>query len=226
MAGIASTTLPSTTLRARTQCKTWTSSQINVQHPITLIPRCRQYLATPAATADGSAASTPNDPSPSVQSPTTTGDVGTPSTSHQNTGLFARIKRFFTGEKMDRERLKALGLGAVASYGMLSNLVYCTGAVVDATHTTIPHTCAMHTLCACACTLDVHMLCMYSIRIHMYTLRPMLHTGMAVTWVIFVKQRGVSPLAAGQWGAYLAFYAGFWTINNLYACLCCIACLC
>lgn len=40
---------------------------------------------------------------------------------------------------------------------------------------------------------------------------------MAVTWVLFVKQRGVSPLAAGQWGAYLAFYAGFWTINNLYA---------
>lgn len=39
---------------------------------------------------------------------------------------------------------------------------------------------------------------------------------MAVTWILFVKQRGISPLAAGQWGAYLAFYAGFWTINNLY----------
>ena len=38
-----------------------------------------------------------------------------------------------------------------------------------------------------------------------------------MTWVLFVKQRGISPLAAGQWGPYLAFYAGFWTINNLYA---------
>lgn len=90
---------------------------------------------------------------------------------------------------MDRERLKALGLGAVASYGMLSNLVYCTGAR--------------------------HLGEIQSVHRHSNNTTTT-YPGMAVTWVLFVKQRGVSPLAAGQWGPYLAFYAGFWTINNLY----------
>ena len=34
------------------------------------------------------------------------------------------------------------------------------------------------------------------------------------SWVTFVRQRGVSPLASGQWPAFLAFYAGVWTIQN------------
>ena len=29
-----------------------------------------------------------------------------------------------------------------------------------------------------------------------------------VAWIAFVKRRGVSPLGAGQWQAFLAFYAG------------------
>ena len=33
-------------------------------------------------------------------------------------------------------------------------------------------------------------------------------TGLAVSWIAFVQQRHVSPLAAGQWQAFLAFYAG------------------
>ena len=52
----------------------------------------------------------------------------------------------------------ALGLGAVASYGLISNLTY--GA------------------------------------------------GLAVSWIAFVKQKGCSPLQAGQWPVFLAFYAG------------------
>jgi hypothetical protein len=35
-------------------------------------------------------------------------------------GIGGRIKRFFLGDKLDKERLKALGLGAVASYGTAS----------------------------------------------------------------------------------------------------------
>ena len=33
-------------------------------------------------------------------------------------------------------------------------------------------------------------------------------TGMAVAWIAFVRNYGKSPLAAGQWKAFLAFYAG------------------
>lgn len=50
------------------------------------------------------------------------------------------------------------GLGAVASYGFVSNLTY--------------------------------------------------GTGLAVAWIAFVRQVGKSPLMAGQWKAFLAFYAG------------------
>ena len=50
------------------------------------------------------------------------------------------------------------GLGAVASYGFVSNITY--GA------------------------------------------------GLAVAWIGFVRQTGSSPLMAGQWAKFLAFYAG------------------
>lgn len=33
-------------------------------------------------------------------------------------------------------------------------------------------------------------------------------TGLAVAWIAFVRQVGKSPLMAGQWKAFLAFYAG------------------
>jgi hypothetical protein len=75
-----------------------------------------------------------------------------------------RIKRFFGGDKLDRERLKQLGLGAVCSYGFVSNVTY--------------------------------------------------GGGMAVAWIYFVKHKGLSPLMPGQWKAFLAYYAGFWTIQN------------
>jgi hypothetical protein len=32
--------------------------------------------------------------------------------------------------------------------------------------------------------------------------------GLAVAWIGFVRQMGKSPLMAGQWKAFLAFYAG------------------
>lgn len=32
--------------------------------------------------------------------------------------------------------------------------------------------------------------------------------GLAVSWIAFVKQTGLSPLMPGQWKKFLAFYAG------------------
>ncbi|KAK9841801.1 hypothetical protein WJX81_004041 [Elliptochloris bilobata] len=79
-------------------------------------------------------------------------------------GLGGRMKRFFLGDKLDKERLAALGLGAVASYGTVSNITY--------------------------------------------------GGGLAVSWIAFVRQTGMGPLMPGQWKAFLAFYAGFWTVQN------------
>ena len=76
----------------------------------------------------------------------------------QSRSLWQRIKLFFTGDKLDRKRLAALGLGAVASYGFVSNVTY--------------------------------------------------GTGLAVSWIGFVRQFGKSPFMPGQWKAFLAFYAG------------------
>lgn len=69
-----------------------------------------------------------------------------------------RVKRFFGGDKLDRKRIAALGVGAVLSYGFVSNVTY--------------------------------------------------GGGMAIAWIAFVKQRGLSPLMPGQWKAFLAYYAG------------------
>ncbi len=60
-------------------------------------------------------------------------------------------------------RLPTAGLGAVASYGTISNITY--------------------------------------------------GGGLAVAWIAFVRQTGRGPLMPGQWKAFLAFYAGFWTVR-------------
>ena len=45
-------------------------------------------------------------------------------------GLWARVKRFSGGDRIDRQRLAALGMGAVCSYGLISNLTYGGGMAV------------------------------------------------------------------------------------------------
>ena len=45
-------------------------------------------------------------------------------------GVWARIKRFFGGDRIDRQRLAALGMGAVCSYGLISNVTYGGGMAV------------------------------------------------------------------------------------------------
>ena len=81
-----------------------------------------------------------------------------------STSLLARVKAFFGRDKVDKAAMARLGLGAVASYGFVSNVTY--------------------------------------------------GGGLAVSWIAFVSQKGVSPLAPGQWPAFLAFYAGFWMAQN------------
>lgn len=45
--------------------------------------------------------------------------------------MLQQVKTFFGGDKMDMQRLKALGLGAVASYGCVSNVTYGTGLSIS-----------------------------------------------------------------------------------------------
>jgi len=50
----------------------------------------------------------------------------------KSSNTFVRgIRNFFGGDKMDMQRLKALGLGAVASYGCVSNVTYGTGLAIS-----------------------------------------------------------------------------------------------
>merc|ERR1712228_913321 len=37
----------------------------------------------------------------------------------------------------------------------------------------------------------------------------------ALSWYVFNKRTGLSPLAPGQWKPYLAIYAGFYVFNNI-----------
>ena len=43
-------------------------------------------------------------------------------------------------------------------------------------------------------------------------------TALGMAWLSFVKKYGVSPLAQGQWPTFLAFYAGFWAVQNFARC--------
>ena len=44
--------------------------------------------------------------------------------------LWQKVKHFFVGDKLDKERLASLGMGAVASYGVISNVTYGTCVVI------------------------------------------------------------------------------------------------
>lgn len=54
-------------------------------------------------------------------------DATAPPAPPKPTGLFGHVKRFFFGDKLDKDRLKQLGMGAVASYGCVSNVTYGGG---------------------------------------------------------------------------------------------------
>lgn len=87
------------------------------------------------------------------------------STPRKSSNTFVQgVRNFLGGDKMDVQRLKALGLGAVASYGCVSNVTY--------------------------------------------------GTGLAISWITFVRQTGKSPLMANQWKPFLALYGGFWAAQH------------
>ncbi|KAL6754356.1 hypothetical protein V8C86DRAFT_2704266 [Haematococcus lacustris] len=79
-------------------------------------------------------------------------------------GVLGRLKQLFAGSQMDKAKLASLGMGAFASYGVISNLTY--------------------------------------------------GTCLTIAWLSFVKAKGVTPLAPGQWVPFLGFYAGLWTLQN------------
>jgi hypothetical protein len=49
-------------------------------------------------------------------------DASQPDQQQSKPGAMAKIKRFFLGDKVDKAQLAALGMGAFAAYGVLSNL--------------------------------------------------------------------------------------------------------
>lgn len=119
---------------------------------------CSQLAAR--ALAAESAAPNPEGRGEPLPGPTSGSEPGKKLTAWQ------RVKNFFLADRIDRKRLASLGMGAVASYGFVSNATY--------------------------------------------------GTGMAVSWVAFVRQSGKSPLMPGQWKPFLAFYAGappWWSIG-------------
>jgi hypothetical protein len=92
---------------------------------------------TAAAAADGAEFSSngvgPTVGTASQASPHPQAPAGASSAAQQNgtaavapeeepTGLLARVKLFFTGSKLDKARLAALGFGAFSAYGVISNI--------------------------------------------------------------------------------------------------------
>lgn len=102
-----------------------------------------------------------------------------------------RVKAFFLADRIDRKRLAELGLGAVASVRACASLRQC---------------CCRSDIRALAVHCSAHhevLLLQYG-----FVSNATYGTGMAVSWVAFVKQYGVSPLMPGQWKAFMAWYAG------------------
>ena len=100
------------------------------------------------------------------------------------------IRNFSWGDKMDTQRLKALGLGAVASYGCVSNVTYGTGLVIS--WITFVRQTGKLVLCAGNATAHSH-----------------IHTSRCLC--LFA---GKSPLMANQWKPFLALYGGFWAAQH------------
>lgn len=93
----------------------------------------RHARLRPAVTATGSAAQSSNgsDGQSIQQAQSVPGDPRQSASQAPSRGITQRLKKFFKGDKMDMQRLKALGLGAVASYGCVSNVTYGTGLAIS-----------------------------------------------------------------------------------------------
>jgi len=85
-----------------------------------------------------------------------------PDASDTRRTLLQKVKNLFSGAKLDRSKLAALGASALLAYGFVSNV----NAV----------------------------------------------TLLIISWVSFAKSTGLSPLAAGQWKAYLLTYTALYAV--------------
>ncbi|KAG2443167.1 hypothetical protein HYH02_009576 [Chlamydomonas schloesseri] len=88
-----------------------------------------QRAAASNAAASVAPASSPPSASTSASASAATGSSPGPGPQHHQqqqeeapTGLWGRVKRFFTGSKLDKQRLAALGFGAFSAYGVISNI--------------------------------------------------------------------------------------------------------
>ena len=58
-------------------------------------------------------------------------NISTTGTEKAPKNILQQVRVFFGGDKLDMQKLKALGLGAVASYGCVSNVTYGTGLAIS-----------------------------------------------------------------------------------------------
>ncbi|WIA15561.1 hypothetical protein OEZ85_002191 [Tetradesmus obliquus] len=97
--------------------------------PVALQPRKHVLHTIPHAgsAAAGLPADDPNSSSSSSSSSgAAPGAAGSSSEQKPKRGFWGSVKYFFVGDGLDKERIKALGMGAFASYGFISNLNYGT----------------------------------------------------------------------------------------------------
>ena len=104
------------------------SRRLSARLPARLVHVCQSAAGPAAAQPEGpdqhlAAQSAPQDESPAI--------TATCRSTQSSKGVVQRFKNFFGGDKLDMQRLKALGLGAVASYGCVSNATYGTGLAIS-----------------------------------------------------------------------------------------------
>ena len=104
-----------------------------VTRRITCKPTGRRVGLRYVLTATGSAAQASNGPDGQIrQHAQSVADDNQQGVSQEpSPSITQRIKKFFGGDKMGMQRVKALGLGAVASYGCVSNVTYGTGLSIS-----------------------------------------------------------------------------------------------
>lgn len=154
-----------------------------------------RYVLT--ATASAAQASNGSDGQNMQHAQSVAGDAQHSVSQEPSPSITQRIKKLFGGDKMDMQRLKALGLGAVASYGCVSNVTYGTGlsiswiAFVQQTGELL---------------LNVRSIVVVNWGSPAEHCRSQKLVSVAV---------GKSPLMPNQWKPFLALYGGFWAAQHL-----------
>lgn len=121
-------------LRCLTRHRRLTASRTHNKRPFSSSNRPPKKVLAPPKATSSPAQPAPEQPEEGTRAPNGSDlqSVSHSSPSTAESGSFGkRIKRFFGGDRLDRKRLQALGLGAVASYGFVSNATYGTGLAIS-----------------------------------------------------------------------------------------------